>query len=425
MSKFLKIAAPAGIGIVGILGTAYMMADQFVTDMPAPLRGNIVVPAAAEIVVNTAGEEVEVADPVVIEVSEPAPSREGGFGLGREAHPEEVAAWDIDVRPDGQGLPEGRGSVFDGERLYLINCALCHGDFGEAIGRWPVLSGGEGSIGSEDPVKTIGSYWPYASTIWDYVHRAMPFGNAESLSDDEVYAITAYLLYLNYLVEDDFILSNENFSEITMPNEPNFMDDDRVVGEIPAFTYEPCMENCKEEVEITSHAAVLDVTPDTDETEGNDRAAITSDTAEASSRFSEAAQVAGENTTPVVSSGEEEPAAEEPAAEVAEVDPALVEAGEGVFRKCRSCHQIGEGARHRTGPELNGIVGRAIASADGFNYSGVMADAGAEGRVWSADELAAFLADPRGSMRGTKMSFAGLSEQEEIDAIIAYMSTFE
>jgi cytochrome c len=82
-----------------------------------------------------------------------------------------------------------------------------------------VLAGGFGTLDGEDPVKTIGSYWPYLSTVWDYVHRAMPYGAAQSLNDDEVYAITAYLLYLNEVVEDDFVLSNETFAEIEMPNE--------------------------------------------------------------------------------------------------------------------------------------------------------------------------------------------------------------
>jgi hypothetical protein len=96
---------------------------------------------------------------------------------------------------------------------------------GRAVGRFS--SGGFGTLDGEDPVKTIGSYWPYLSTVWDYVHRAMPYGNAQSLNDDEVYAITAYLLYLNEVVDDDFVLSNETFAEITMSNEDAFFMDDR------------------------------------------------------------------------------------------------------------------------------------------------------------------------------------------------------
>jgi cytochrome c len=182
-------------------------------------------------------------------------------GLGRTATPEEIAAWDIDIRPDGQGLPEGSGSVLDGEPIYLERCAVCHGDFGEGIGRWPVLSGGEGTLSDQRPVKTIGSYWPFLSTVFDYVYRAMPFGYAQSMTDDEVYAVTAYLLYLNYIVEDDFVLSKETFADVEMPNAGNFYMDPR--PDTPIYAQEdPCMENCREAPEITMRAAVLDVTPE-------------------------------------------------------------------------------------------------------------------------------------------------------------------
>ncbi|WP_154493095.1 MULTISPECIES: c-type cytochrome [unclassified Paracoccus (in: a-proteobacteria)] len=183
------------------------------------------------------------------------------LGLGRPALPEEVAAWNLDVSPDGTGLPEGSGSVSAGEELYLENCASCHGDFAEGLDNWPALSGGEGTLDREDPEKTIGSYWPHLSTVWDYVHRSMPFGNAQILSPDDTYAITAYLLYSNGLVEEDFVLSKENFGEIKMPNADGFIVDDRDKTEYPVFSAEPCMQNCKDKVEITMHASVLDVTP--------------------------------------------------------------------------------------------------------------------------------------------------------------------
>ncbi|MCB1480617.1 MAG: cytochrome c [Rhodobiaceae bacterium] len=192
----------------------------------------------------------------------------GKFGIGHEATSEEVAGWDIDVRPDGQGLPEGSGSVSQGEAIFSERCAVCHGDFAEGVDRWPVLAGGRDTLKSDRPVKTIGSYWPYLSTVFDYINRAMPFGDAQSLEPDEVYAITAFLLYMNDIVTDDqFVLSKENFTTIKMPNEANFIDDDR--PDTPTLAKgEPCMSNCKESVEITGRARILDVTPDADEEGG-------------------------------------------------------------------------------------------------------------------------------------------------------------
>lgn len=184
------------------------------------------------------------------------------FKLGREALPVEVSAWNIDVRPDGQGLPEGEGSVLLGEEIFMDQCAACHGEFGEGAGRWPILAGGADTLQSNDPVKTIGSYWPYLSTVYDYVKRAMPFGNARSLSDDEVYSIVAYLLYLNDLMDEDGTLSKESFTTIHLPNEAGFTEDTRPSSPITMNTTEPCMKNCKETVEITKRARFVNVTPD-------------------------------------------------------------------------------------------------------------------------------------------------------------------
>ncbi|HCJ62032.1 MAG TPA: cytochrome C [Alphaproteobacteria bacterium] len=185
----------------------------------------------------------------------------GKLGLGREATTEEIAGWDIDIRPDGQGLPVGSGSVEDGESIYEEQCASCHGDFGEGVDNWPVLAGGLGTLKSEHPVKTIGSYWPYLSTVWDYINRAMPFGYAQSLEPDEVYAITAYLLNMNDLVDYDFVLSNENFTEVRLPNEENFFVDQH--PDTPTLAQkDPWMRDCKQNVEITGRARIIDVTPD-------------------------------------------------------------------------------------------------------------------------------------------------------------------
>ena len=138
-----------------------------------------------------------------------APQR---FNIGRAPTVEEIRGWDIDVRPDGQGLPTGKGTVAQGEKLFMDNCASCHGEFGEGAGRWPVLAGGKGSLTSDNPVKTVGSYWPYASTLFDYVRHAMPFGSPQSLKVDEYYALVAYVLYLNDVITDQNFELNERIS---------------------------------------------------------------------------------------------------------------------------------------------------------------------------------------------------------------------
>lgn len=193
------------------------------------------------------------------------------FDIGRAPTPEEIRGWDIDVRPDGQGLPVGKGTVAQGEKLFMDNCATCHGEFGEGNGRWPVLAGGKGSLTADNPVKTVGSYWPYASTVFDYVRHAMPFGNAESLSVNDYYALVAYVLYLNDIVTDqNFELNEKNLASIKMPNEAGFIMDDRATSEKSFWQKEPCMKDCVAPVKITGRATIVDVTPE-DAKEGKSR----------------------------------------------------------------------------------------------------------------------------------------------------------
>jgi S-disulfanyl-L-cysteine oxidoreductase SoxD len=195
----------------------------------------------------------------------PAPVAPKRLGIGRLATPAEIAGWDIDIRPDGHGLPVGKGTVKQGEPLYLERCAACHGEFGESAGRWPILIGGAGTLASHDPVKSIGSYWPYASTVMDYIRRTMPFGNSQSLTNDELYAVTAYVLYLNDVIKDErFELNERNFTSIKLPNQPNFVDDDREVAEREFWRRTPCMTNCASgEAKIIGRARAIDVTPET------------------------------------------------------------------------------------------------------------------------------------------------------------------
>lgn len=328
-----------------------------------------------------------------------------GLGLGRVALPEEIAAWDLDVSPDGTGLPPGSGDVWTGEEIFAEKCAVCHGDFAEGVGNWPKLAGGRGTLDREDPLKTVGSYWPYLSTGWDYINRSMPFGAAQTLEPDEVYAILAYILYSNDLVDEDFTLSQENFTSVSMPNAQGFFVDDRLTSEQHFWTTEPCMQDCKETVEITMRARVLDVTPE--ETAASE--AGTASAAEAT----EAVEAA-----PVVQ--------EDPVEEAAVLlDPELVAKGGKVFKKCKACHRVGEGAKNGTGPVLNAIVGSTAGQVDGFRYSKVMTAAGEDGLIWNEAELAAFLAKPRAYMKGTKMSFAGLRKEADIEAILAYLKSLD
>ncbi|EGP08393.1 sulfite dehydrogenase cytochrome subunit SoxD [Bradyrhizobiaceae bacterium SG-6C] len=185
------------------------------------------------------------------------------LGLGRPALPEEIKAWDTDVRADGKGLPPGKGTVKQGDALFQERCASCHGEFGEGAGRWPVLAGGAGTLTADRPDKTIGSFWPDLSTAFDYIKRAMPYGNARSLTDDEVYAIVAYLLSMNDIVKDEnFELSDKNFTSIKMPNATAFFDDDRETSEKQFWKKDPCMKDCRNAPKVTGRAISVDVTPD-------------------------------------------------------------------------------------------------------------------------------------------------------------------
>lgn len=195
-----------------------------------------------------------------IALSGTAIAAERPFGLGTLATAEQIAGWDIDVRPDGKGAPIGSGTAADGEEVYAERCAGCHGDFGEGVDRWPILAGGLGSLVTADPVKTVGSYWPYASTVYDYVYRAMPFGEAQSLTHDETYQVVAYILNMSDVIDDEFVLSNETIGSVKMPNQSGFMlPDPRPDGQLASA---PCMQTCEVSTKIIGRARIIDVTPD-------------------------------------------------------------------------------------------------------------------------------------------------------------------
>src|ERR1700716_2682975 len=148
------------------------------------------------------------------------------YGIGRAATPAEITGWNIDVGGDGSNLPPGSGSVSHGSEVLGQQCAACHGAKGEG-GVGDRLVGGQGTLGTPKPVRTVGSYWPYAPTLFDYIRRAMPQNAPQSLRHDEVYAVSAYILNLNGLLSADVTLDSSILRAIKMPNRGMFVDDPR------------------------------------------------------------------------------------------------------------------------------------------------------------------------------------------------------
>jgi len=152
------------------------------------------------------------------------------YGLGRPPSTDELRAIDIEILPDGRGLPAGSGTAAAGKQVYANRCATCHGPTG-AEGPQDVLVGGRGTLASRNgaarPLKTVGSYWPYATTLWDYLRRAMPFDHPGTLTNDEVYSATAYLLFLNGIVDEQDVLDQATLPRVQMPNRAGFIADPR------------------------------------------------------------------------------------------------------------------------------------------------------------------------------------------------------
>jgi mono/diheme cytochrome c family protein len=148
------------------------------------------------------------------------------YGIGRAATPQETKGWDIDIGRDGSNLPPGSGSVDRGRVVYTEQCATCHGADGQG-GIGDRLFGGQGTLATAKPVRTVGSYWPYAPTLFDYIRRAMPQNAPQSLSDDDVYAVSAYILNLNGLVPAGAVLDAKTLAVIKMPNRGGFVPDPR------------------------------------------------------------------------------------------------------------------------------------------------------------------------------------------------------
>ena len=148
------------------------------------------------------------------------------YGLGREAAPDEVAAWDMTIGPEGKELPEGSGSVEEGAQIYDVRCKECHGEAG-AGGDQAALVGGPEQLQQAPPIKTVASYWPYATTLFDYTRRAMPFEEPGTLNADQLYAVTAYVLSLSGIVDENATLDRESLPQVVMPNRDGFVQDPR------------------------------------------------------------------------------------------------------------------------------------------------------------------------------------------------------
>ncbi|WP_372738043.1 c-type cytochrome [Neptunomonas sp.] len=300
------------------------------------------------------------------------------YGFGQMATPEQIAGWDIDIRPDGKGLPPGEGSVADGEVVYEQLCATCHGFFGEGEARWPVLAGGFGTLKDERPTKTVGSYWPYASTLYDYIRRAMPFTAPRSLTDEQTYQLTAYVLYLNEIVEDDFVLTNENLAQIEMPNKDGFFDDPRPDGH-----NERCMKACDDPKTMTIQGTLTGITPVGHFIEGADAPAASHEGQEELERekaHARKAALTGEDSSDI-----------DDANPVELSDKAV--AGKEVFENaCKVCHGSGIAGSPKLGdheewaPRVKQGISVLVAHAiNGFSgSSGIMPPKG--GRVDLSDQ---------------------------------------
>jgi len=163
---------------------------------------------------------------------------QSAYGIGRSATPAEIAGWNIDIDRDGNNLPSGNGRVSHGREVFDQQCASCHGAKGEG-GLGDKLVGGQGTLATPKPVRTVGSYWPYAPTLFDYIRRAMPQNAPQSLSNEDVYAVSAYILNLNGLLPPDATLDAKTLSAIKMPNRSMFVGDPRPDVKNPA-----CMTGC-------------------------------------------------------------------------------------------------------------------------------------------------------------------------------------
>jgi len=149
------------------------------------------------------------------------------LGIGRTATVHDIAESDLTILPDGTGLPNGKGTSKAGAAIFAVRCAACHGDKGQGLGDFPALVGGRGTLTTDKPVLTVGSYWPYATTIFDYIRRAMPYQAAGELTADETYALTAWILAQNQIIKASAVIDRHTLPAVKMPNRDGFVPDPR------------------------------------------------------------------------------------------------------------------------------------------------------------------------------------------------------
>ena len=183
----------------------------------------------------------------------------GYYEIGITPTETQIAGWYIAISPTDANLPPGKGTVEEGDNIFSTTCAICHGTFGEGKNGYPQLVGGVDSLASDAPVKTVGSYWPYATTVYDYINRAMPFFAPHTLQPDQVYSLVAWLLNANGIVKSDWVADAKTLPLVKMPSRDHWnWKDPRPVTHNPA-----CMTNCANpnDVKITSNAATMNLTP--------------------------------------------------------------------------------------------------------------------------------------------------------------------
>ena len=279
------------------------------------------------------------------------------FGFGQAATPQQIAGWDIDVRPDGHGVKKGRGDARKGQAIYDAQCASCHGTFGES-NNYIVIAGG---VDKEDlktghasslkagEVRTVGNKLNYATTLWDYINRAMPWTAPQSLSVDEVYAVTAYVLHLNEIVPDDFELSDENILKVQMPNRNGMTTDHgmRSVKGKPDVQGTLCMKDCVAEVKVASQ-----LPPFARNAHGN-----------LAEQDRPLGPLRGVDTTRYEAGGGATKVAVAPAAAAAAAGPVPQDVIKA--RACTACHAVGTRV---VGPSFNEIGSKYATRADAAGY---------------------------------------------------------